>query len=408
MKSKSFRQQRKEFQAHRQFNRMYFKANDMDFAFQWLMGSAVHGGAGIGESFYAASRIKDGDPSSWEREWTALGDRVRERGEAALQAGHIVSGREAFLRAMVYYRAVLGSMRPSDPSFKPTVARVRECFQRGSALLEPPVERIEIPFENAILPGYFQKATADNKPRRTLLTIGGGETFTEDLYYHIAPAALKRGYNFATVDLPGQGDLPFHGLYFRPDFETPMRFVVDHILSRPDVDPERLAAYGISAGGYIVPRAATQERRIKACIANSMISNMYDIFRYSPIPKIRGLVRLLASWKMPFHVRMIELIAWRWGLDGSDFGALVEKNHEVLFEPSEITCPTLILIGEGEYQNDEIRRQQQQALQVLPDPRKKLIIGPMNEGAAHHCMGENLSLMSAFLFDWLDEVFGDS
>jgi hypothetical protein len=29
----------------------------------------------------------------------------------------------------------------------------------------------------------------------------------------------------------------------------------------------------------------------------------------------------------------------------------------------------------------------------------------MNEGAASHCMGENLDLMSAFVFDWLDEVF---
>ena len=85
--------------------------------------------------------------------------------------------------------------------------------------------------------------------------IGGGETFTEDLYYHIAPAAIRRGYNFMTVDMPGQGDLPFQGVYFRPDFETPMKAVVDYALSRPDVDPARLAAYGISAGGYIVPRA---------------------------------------------------------------------------------------------------------------------------------------------------------
>jgi hypothetical protein len=34
----------KQFVAHRQFNQMYFKANDMDFAFKWMMGSAVHGG----------------------------------------------------------------------------------------------------------------------------------------------------------------------------------------------------------------------------------------------------------------------------------------------------------------------------------------------------------------------------
>lgn len=405
MKSKSLRKQKKEFQAHRQFSRIYFRADDMDFAFQWLMGSAIHGGAGIGESFYAASRIKDGDPASWEREWMSLGNRVRDRGEAALQAGHIISGREALLRAMVYFRAVLGSMRPTDPNFKPTISSMRQCFQKGSALLDPPVERIAIPFENTILPGYFQKAVINNHPCKTLLTVGGGETFTEDLYYHIAPAAVKRGYNFATVDFPGQGDLPFHGQYFRPDFETPMRNVIDYLLSRQDVDPQRLAAYGISAGGYIVPRAATREQRIKAVVANSMIYNMHNIFRYSPIPKVKGLVRLFVKWKMPFQLRMIELIAWRWGLDGRNFGEFVEKNRDVLFDPGDISCPTLILIGEGEYQNYEIQRQQQHALQVLPNPHKKLIIGPINEGAAHHCMGENLGLLSSYLFDWLDELF---
>ena len=405
MKNKAFKEQGKELQYHRQFQRMYFKANDMDFAFQWLMGSAVHGGAGIGESFYAASRIKDGSPSSWEHEWTALGDRVRARGEVALHSGNLVSGREALLRAAVYYRTVLGSRLPTEPRFKLTVAQMRECFQMGSALLEPPVERIEIPFQGAVLPGYFQKAAADDLPRKTLLMIGGGETFTEDLYYFIAPAALKRGYNFMTVDLPGQGDLPFHGVYFRPDYETPMKFVIDYALSRPDVDPERLAVYGISAGGYMAPRAAAHERRIKACVANSMIYDMYSVISKTPIPKIRGLVKLLLQWKAPFQLNMVKLIAWRWGLELDDFSGLVAKNHNLVFDPAEITCPTLILIGEGEYQNPEIRRQQHHAISALPNPNKELIIAPMNEGAAHHCMGENLGLMSALVFDWLDSVF---
>lgn len=406
MKSKEFNEQGKEFQAHRQFHRLYFKANDMDYAFQWLMGSAVHGGAGIGESYYAASRMKDGDPVSWEREWTAMGNRVSARGEAALAAGHTVSGRDSLMRATTYYRAVLSSMRPDNPKFRPTVARMRECFRKGSSLLESPVEPIEIPFEGAILPGYFQKAAADDQPRRTLIMIGGGETFAEDLYYYIAPAAIQRGYNFMTVDMPGQGDLPFYGVYFRPDFETPMKSVVDYALSRPDVDADRLAAYGISAGGYIVPRSVTCERRIKACVANSMISNMYNIFQSSPISKLTGLVRWLAERRVPFQVRMVELLAWRWGDDGKDFRKLVEKNRDVFFDPAEITCPTLILIGEGENANPEIRHQWNHAMEVLPDPRKKLIVSPQDEGAAGHCMAENLNLMSAFVFDWLDEIFG--
>ncbi len=84
---------------------------------------------------------------------------------------------------------------------------------------------------------------------------------------------------------------------------------------------------------------------------------------------------------------------------------LVEKNHDFVCDPAQLTCPTLILIGEGEYQNRQIRAQQEQAMAILPNPRKKLVVAPLDEGAGHHCLGENLSLMSQLVFDWLDEIF---
>ncbi len=405
MSKDAFQQQRRQFNAHRQFHRLYFKANDMDFAFQWLMGSAVHGGAGIGESFYTASRIKDGDPHSWKCEWIALAERIQKRAEDTLADGHIVSGREAYLRAAVYYRAALASLLPTDPEFKDTIARMKACFRKGSELLDSPVERISVPFGGVHLQGYFQKAVDSDEPRRTLLMIGGGETFTEDLYFFIAPAALKRGYNFMTIDLPGQGDLPLYGSYFRADFETPMRVILDYAFGRADIDPERLAVYGISAGGYMVPRAAAFEKRIKACIANSMIFDMNLLFGNSPIAKLKGLVKMIANIKAPFQMRMMQMLTWRWGVELGDFTGWLEKNRSVFFNPALITCPTLILSGEGEIQNPEIRRQQETAIRMMPNPFNKLIIGPADEGAASHCMGENLGLMSALVFDWLDEVF---
>jgi len=405
MTNQAIKEQQKKFNAHRQFHRMYFKANDMDFVFQWLMGSAVHGGAGIGESFHAVSQMKDGDPASWGREWNALAGRVRERAEGMLRAGHTVSARETYLRAAVYYRAILASMLPTDPRFRPLTAAMRDCFRTGGALLEPPVERFDVPFEGATLPGYFQKAGPGNEPRPTLLMFGGAETFAEDMYYFIAPAAIKRGWNFATVDLPGQGDTPFQGLAFRADTEVPMKSILDALLDRADVDPLRLAAYGISAGGYFVPRAAAFERRIRACIANSMIFNFFEIWDKSTIRRIQGIYKIIVGWKAPFAMRMGQLMAWRWGVDMDRLYDLPEKNRNFIFDPARIACPTLILVGEGENQNPLSRAQQEQAMAALPDPRKKYIIGPLSEGAGHHCLGENVSLMSALVFDWLEEVF---
>ncbi|MGB7538243.1 MAG: alpha/beta fold hydrolase [Anaerolineales bacterium] len=407
MTTQAIKEQQKKINYHRPYQRTYFKANDMDFVFQWLMGSAVHGGAGIGESYYAASRMKDGDPASWAREWTALAERVRARAEGMLRAGYTVSAREGYLRAVVYYRAVLASMLPDHPQFKPVTAAMQECFRTGSAMLEPPVERFEILFEGARLPGYFQKAAAGDVPRPTLLMIGGAETFAEDLYYFIAPAAIRRRWNFATVDLPGQGDTPFQGLAFRSDTEVPMKSVLDALLARPDVDPRRLAAYGISAGGYFVPRAAAFDRRIRACVANSMLFNFYEQWDKSNIRRVKGIYKMIATWKAPFVMRMGQLMAWRWGVDINRLFDLPEKNRAFVFDPARIQCPTLILIGEGEFQNPIIRSQQERAMAALPNPSKKFIIGPLDEGAGAHCLGANLGLMSALVFDWLEEVFQD-
>jgi alpha-beta hydrolase superfamily lysophospholipase len=373
----------------------------MDFILQWLLGHGIHGACTIGEVFYTINQIDDGDPESWVREFLKLAERVEKRAEDVFQRNHTVSARETFLRAAIYYRAILADMLPHNPDYQKILEKMRECFKKGGALFNPPIESIEVPFEGKILPGYFIKAKNDGEKHKTLIMIGGGETFAMDLYFYIAPAALRRGYNFLTVDLPGQGNLPSEGLFFRHDTEIPMKAVVDYVLSRPEVDSEKLAAYGISGGGYYVPRAAIHDKRIKACIANSMIFNLYRIWANSPVKRIKEVKR-----DDPHLTRIIELLAWRWGLKPNNIFGLIEANKEFIFDPSQITCPLLILIGEGEYNSsDEIKSQQHHAIDTVLNSHSKLIIAPANEGGAHHCQGDNLALMSSLVFDWLDEIF---
>jgi alpha-beta hydrolase superfamily lysophospholipase len=277
----------------------------------------------------------------------------------------------------------------------------RSLFQEAVKYLDPPLEKLEIPFEDGVLPGYFQ-ATPGRGKTKTLLMIGGGETFTEDLYFYIAPQALARGYNFATVDLPGQGGLPLEGVVFRHDMEKPLGVVIDQLLKHPQVDPLQLALYGISAGGYIVPRAAAYDKRIKACIANSLLSDLERIMKTSVLQ-----FGEIFKKHDPLTFRLLEMIAWRWGAKNP--WKLISKNRDCKVDMALVDCPTLILIGEGEYQGSkEIQRQQHQGFEAIQHPNKKLVITPADEGAAMHVLGENLPLMSQVVFDWLDEVFGSA
>jgi pimeloyl-ACP methyl ester carboxylesterase len=389
----------------------HFQTQSFEFVFQWLLGMHTNGGSEIGETFFAASKIEEGNPASWNKVWTELGQRVEARGQASLNCGHRVSARESYLRAYCYYRAPLAFMDPNkDPRFKPSWEKAVGCFRQACALFDPPLEAIAIPFEGNMLPGYFLKASQDSQPRKTLIMIGGGDTFVEDLYLFIGPLGVKRGYNVLMVDLPGQGILPLEGLYFRPDAEIPMGAVVDYALARPDVDPQQLVAFGISGGGYLVPRAATKDKRIKALVACSAITDFYDYWTQDPALLrfarnefsflMQVLKRLL---KLEPLLLMLESYEWRWGV--APLAPFLEAQRLYHFDPAEISCPVLMLIGEREYAEKlASHAQQHQMLERVAHPRKQLVITPANEGADSHAVGTNLSLMSQLVFDWLDET----
>ena len=52
--------------------------------------------------------------------------------------------------------------------------------------------------------------------------------------------------------------------------------VVDFALTRPELDPARLALIGWSFGGYTAPRAATVEHRLAACVSDCGPYDLYD------------------------------------------------------------------------------------------------------------------------------------
>jgi pimeloyl-ACP methyl ester carboxylesterase len=108
------------------------------------------------------------------------------------------------------------------------------------------------------------------------MILGGGDTTCEELFYWGGgAAAVRRGYNAFLWEGPGQvGAYALDPeLTYRPDWEVPTRYAVDYVLSRGDVDAERLALTGHSMGGYFAPRAAAYEKRITAVIANSLLRN---------------------------------------------------------------------------------------------------------------------------------------
>jgi pimeloyl-ACP methyl ester carboxylesterase len=397
------------FDAHETHVRYRFKDADMDFIFGSLaLGATVNHGCEIGEAFRTAANIKDGDAASWQEEWAKTARRIKARGEQSLAGGHKVSARDQLQRASYYYRLALWAMLPDDPRLKEYARESRTLLKKAGTLFDPPLEYFEIPFEGTVLPGFFRKArkaAAGTKPVKTLIMIGGGETFAEDNFFYIAPQTHDRGYNFMTVDLPGQGLLPLEGKFFRPDMQVPMKAVMDYALGRPEVDRQRLAVYGLSGGGGFVPQAAMHDPRLKAIVMNSCVVDARALFAIMPV--VRATAPEIASWSS-FHGNTVKMVCWRWGVPMDQPAGLVAANEGFRFDPAKVAVPALIVVGEGEYQSQEVKRQQQLCLDNLSNPRKKLVVTPSSEGAANHCVMENRSLMSQVVFDWLDELFREA
>jgi pimeloyl-ACP methyl ester carboxylesterase len=178
-----------------------------------------------------------------------------------------VSAREGLLRAYTYFRAASRFLSPRrDPRYRPSYERGRAGFRRATELFDTPPVELQIRYAGHALPGYAF-VPAGGPSEKTLLMIAGGDTFVEDLYFYIVPSALKRAYNVAIVDLPGQGALPFDGPVMSAQAEKQVGAVVDSLGEYAALPLSKLGIFGISGGGYLAPRAASHDRRFKALVA---------------------------------------------------------------------------------------------------------------------------------------------
>jgi alpha-beta hydrolase superfamily lysophospholipase len=73
--------------------------------------------------------------------------------------------------------------------------------------MDTPVEPVLIPYQETALPGYLYRPDDSPQPRPTLLVHGGYDSTGEELYLLVAAAAIQRGYNCLTFEVPGQGAL---------------------------------------------------------------------------------------------------------------------------------------------------------------------------------------------------------
>ncbi len=142
-------------------NDTFFKDADLNFNFLNLLGSARYGLVDVGTCLAIASQITDGDPASVVHAFTAAGDQFAAMGDAAAAAGHAVGARSAYLPAQSYtFTATYFVDGMGAPErFAPLWRRQQALWDQGAALLDPPMEKVRIPYPNTTTAQIPQQAT---------------------------------------------------------------------------------------------------------------------------------------------------------------------------------------------------------------------------------------------------------
>ena len=203
---------------------------------------------------------------NWCRVWSRWAERHARLGDEAAAKGRALTAGAAYIRAGVFYHWA-SFLYPHEPDqFRAALECAAEAWRKAAPLVDPPMELLEIPFEGTTLPGYLRRPHGVERPPLAVF-VPGADSTKEELY-DFTEYCLDRGVACFVFDGPGHG-LVSYDLKIRPDYEVPIRAVVDHLWERDDWDHDRLAVGGVSYGGMFAVRAAGFDDRIRAVFSLS-------------------------------------------------------------------------------------------------------------------------------------------
>ena len=202
----------------------------------------------------------------WCRLWSERAAIHEALGANALAENQRISAAGHYTRAAVCYHFGKFLFVIDMAQMKRAHMKAVECRNKALPHLAPPGERIAISYEGRELYGNLRTPAGATRPPVAVMCMGLDSAKEEMEDYEAR--FLARGVATLAFDGPGQGEAEYD-FALCPEYERPVKAVVDWLETRGDIDAKRVGIWGVSLGGYYAPRAAAFERRLKACVALS-------------------------------------------------------------------------------------------------------------------------------------------
>jgi len=196
------------------------------------------------------------DPDLWGREWGKFGAKYEALAGEQESHGKKKAAGETYYLAYEYYRIGRYPV-PSSPDKMKCYEGALRTFLKAAPTMDPPLERIEIPFEGKKVVGYLQVPGGAIRPP-VVMHWGGVDGWKEDRRIN-NDVLLKMGLACFTIDMPGTGENPCLGN--DPRAERTFSAAMDYLETRADIDGKRIACMGGSFGGYWAAKLAHVEAK---------------------------------------------------------------------------------------------------------------------------------------------------
>lgn len=202
------------------------------------------------------------------------------------------------------------------------------CYEKVRELAPYTIEHVDVEWNGTTVSGYLHLVES-SEPRPLVFYIPGVDQTKEMFPHPFMNQAHQRGMHVFVFDGPGQGESNLRGIKLTAtNYEEAASAVISELLTRPEIDADKLALDALSFGSHWGMRVAATDDRIKAFVAPwaSYCEKYHLVDEESP--------------------RYKQLFAYLTGAENEAELDRIMTAMSVRGMVENISCPTLLMAGE--------------------------------------------------------------